>query len=62
MVLRDGNFVDDLIYGGGNAVTVKVWDGYDDASVEWRTTPLSTMPREWLCGVRDAVESALHAD
>jgi hypothetical protein len=27
MVLRDGSYVDDLIYGGGGAVTVKVWDG-----------------------------------
>jgi len=61
MVLRDGSYVDDLIYGGGDAVTLKVWDGRDDDSVEWRTEPLSAMPREWLESVRGAMESALHA-
>ncbi|MBH5371433.1 hypothetical protein [Bradyrhizobium glycinis] len=61
MVLRDGSYIDDLIYGGGHAVTVKVWDGHDDDSVEWRTEPLSAMPREWLSEVKTAVESALRA-
>lgn len=60
MVLRDGSYVDDLIYGGGGAVTVKVWDGRHDDSLEWRTEPLSSMPREWLCEVKAAVETALH--
>ena len=61
MVLRDGSYVDDLYYAGGASVTVKVWDGRDDNSVEWRTEPLSAMPREWLSEVKGAIESALYA-
>jgi hypothetical protein len=59
MVLRDGSYIDDLFYAGGNSVTVKVWDGRDDDSLEWRTAPLAAMPREWLREVKTAVESAL---
>jgi len=62
MVLRDGSYIDDLFYAGGDCVSVKVWDGRDDDTVEWRTAPLSAMPREWLSEVRGAIESALHAD
>ncbi|SDC02662.1 hypothetical protein SAMN05216337_100158 [Bradyrhizobium brasilense] len=59
MVMRDGSYIDDLYYAGGSSVTVKVLCGRDDT--EWRTAPLSEMPREWLSEVKAAVESALHA-
>jgi hypothetical protein len=62
MVLRDGSHIDDLYYAGGDTVTVKVWDGRHNDSVEWRSAPLSAMPREWLSGVKGAIESALHAE
>lgn len=62
MVMRDGSHIDDLYYAGGDSVTVKVWDGRDDDSVEWRTAPLSAMPREWLSEVRSAIEGALHGN
>lgn len=61
MVLRDGSYIADLFYAGGNSVTVKTWDGRDDDSLEWRTAPLSAMPRDWLREVKGAIESALHA-
>ncbi|UPT93870.1 hypothetical protein J4G48_0031665 [Bradyrhizobium barranii subsp. apii] len=57
MVMRDGSYVDDLYYAGGDSVTVKVLVGRDDA--EWRTAHLSEMPREWLSEVRAAVDEAL---
>ena len=57
MVMRDGSYIDDLYYAGGNSVTVKLLVGRDDA--EWRTAHLSEMPREWLSEVRDAVDGAL---
>lgn len=59
MILRDGKHVDDLYYAGGDTVTVKVWDGRHDDSVEWRSAPLSEMPREWLSEVKTTIESAL---
>lgn len=57
MVMRDGSYVDDLYYAGGDSVTVKVLAGRDDA--EWRTARLSEMPCEWLSDVRAAVDGAL---
>jgi hypothetical protein len=57
MVMRDGSYIDDLYYAGGNSVTVKLLVGRDDT--EWRTAQLSEMPREWLSEVRAAVDGAL---
>jgi hypothetical protein len=57
MVLRDGSHIDDIYYDGGDSVAVKVLRGRDDT--EWRVTPLSAMPHEWLSEVRAAVDVAL---
>lgn len=62
MVLRDGSYIDDIFYAGGDSVTVKTWDGRRDESLEWRIASLSEMPREWLREVKGAIESALHAN
>ncbi|KQW22933.1 hypothetical protein ASC80_06285 [Afipia sp. Root123D2] len=59
MVLRDGRYVDDLLYDGGDAVTVKIWNEREDCG-SWENAPLAAMPREWLEGVKGAVESALN--
>ena len=39
MVLRDGSFIDDIYYDGGDSVAVKVLCGRDDT--EWRVTSSS---------------------
>lgn len=59
MILRDGRCVEDLLYDGGDAVTVRIWDDQEDCG-RWEATPLTAMPREWLEGVRGAVDSALN--
>lgn len=59
MVLRDGSYIDDIFYAGGDSVTVKTWDGRRDESLEWRIASLSEMPREWLQRAGREIESAL---
>ncbi|WP_283805037.1 hypothetical protein [Afipia sp. Root123D2] len=40
-------------------MTVKIWNEREDCG-SWENAPLAAMPREWLEGVKGAVESALN--
>lgn len=64
MTLRDGNEIQQIIYGGGRAVTVQVIDETTRhrkrwGDPVWLSVPLGQMPREWLRDVRNSVDDAL---
>ena len=64
MTLRDGRFVDDLIYQGGGSLSARIYypgpkGGRRGERAEWENVPLSAMPKEWLREVRDAAGKAL---
>lgn len=58
MVFRDGSYIDDVYYTGGNEITIKTYFGRDDCP-DWRRVPVAEMPREWLLEVKVAVDGAL---
>lgn len=64
MTLKDGNEIQQIIYGGGHAVTVQVIDETTRhrkrwGDPVWLSVPLARMPPEWLREVRSAVDEAL---
>lgn len=66
MTLRDGNEIQQIIYGGGRVVTVQVLDESTRRRSHWGdpvwlSVPLAQMPAQWLREASSAIDDALRA-
>lgn len=65
MTLRDGHEIQQIIYDGGRAATVQIFENSqrrnDYGDPVWLSVPLAQMPKQWLREASSAIDDALRA-